>query len=181
MNTMVQVASERPHVVFRADISLSLFSLLALAQASGKLINRRLLRQFVLLAILVIDIQPPGKLLQYSQRPRRLPFREQINLKFETISFLQNAVGRILANEDTGGEKYRLQREECPEQREREWIKRAVREEPAESNPAHHRRALQHNKLRSARERSDCMKNTMMKSDLFLILLFKPQDSVDIF
>lgn len=82
MNTMAQMASERPHVVFRADISLSLFSLLALAQASGKLINRRLLRQFVLLAILVIDIQPPGKLLQYSQRSRRLPFREQINLKF---------------------------------------------------------------------------------------------------
>lgn len=61
---------------------MSLFSLLALAQASGKLINRRLLRQFVLLAVLVINIQPTGKLLQYSQRSRRLPFREQINLKF---------------------------------------------------------------------------------------------------
>ncbi|OSI20454.1 hypothetical protein BST65_32215 [Bradyrhizobium canariense] len=61
---------------------MSLFSLLALAQASGNLINGCLLRQFVLLAILVIDIQPLGKLLQYSQRPRRLPFREKINLKF---------------------------------------------------------------------------------------------------
>ena len=77
-----------------------------------------------------------------------------------------------MANEDTGGEKYRLQREECPEQREREWIKRAIWEYPAEGNPAHHGPALQHNELRSARKRSDCMKNTMMKSDLFLILLF---------
>lgn len=177
MMTTAQVASGRPACRLTSNISLSLFGL---AQASGNLINRRLLRQFVLLAVLVIDTQPLGKLLQYSQRPRRLPFREEINLKFSTISLLQNAVGRILANEDTGSEKYRLQREECPEQWEREWIKRAIREYLAESNPTHHRPELQHNELRSASERSDGMKNTMIKSDLFLILLFKPQDGVDI-
>ena len=53
-------------------------------------------------------------------------------------------------------------------------------EYPAEGNPAHHCPALQHNELRSARKRSDGMKNTMMNCDLFFILPFKPQDGVDI-
>jgi hypothetical protein len=60
----------------------------AIAQVPGYLIDRRLVRQFVLLAVFVVDIQPLGKLLQYSQGPRRLPFREEINLKLQTVSLL---------------------------------------------------------------------------------------------
>ena len=59
-----------------------LFGLFTLAQLPGYLVDRRLIRQFVLLAVLVIDIQLLGDSLQYSQGPRRLSFSQHINLQF---------------------------------------------------------------------------------------------------
>lgn len=58
-----------------------LFGLFALAQVPGYLVDRRLMRQFVLLAVLIIDIQLLGKSLQYPQRPRRLSFSEHVDLQ----------------------------------------------------------------------------------------------------
>src|SRR3954452_23286587 len=65
-------------------------------------------------------------------------------------------------------------------QREREWVKRVFREQPAKRDPACHACTLQHDELRGAHEGSDRVKNAMMKSELFFILSFELQNGVDI-